>query len=252
MAGRGLAWELLRRQQEQEKYMGFDIAQTWKQHGPGDETVITVPSALVIGTHGLSVAEGSRLTKDQAAEATASLSAAMKAILYWVGDFAELLEGLFHEEASQFLDAEHFDEQTLAAARFVAKNVPLANREIAQSWPHAKAVAHLKPPVQAKLLQLSLDEDWSPAKLATEAKKAAAGGDDSALRFLLVVDCQTEKKQGEVKAALEKDGYAVTARTSVRKAPKAAKPKREKKGEVTAQKKRRGAPKMYTRKRPPQ
>jgi hypothetical protein len=92
---------------------------------------------------------------------------------------------------------------------------------------------------------MSLDEDWIPSKI-----QAAGSSDKTGLRFLLVVDAKSEAKQKELAKKLEAEGFAVTLRSSVKKEPKAAKEKKGKKGEVTARK-RRGAPKAYTRRRTP-
>jgi hypothetical protein len=133
----------------------------------------------------------------------------------------------------------------------VAKNVAPELRSKAKSWDHARVVANLKPKEQEKWLQQALEQDWIPSKLRSEIAAAANGG-ESALRFIIVVDAKTEAKQKELAKQLERDGYTCTLRSGLKKkkAQKAPAAKRAKKGEITARK-RRGAPKMYTRRRTP-
>lgn len=167
---------------------------------------------------------------------------------YLRGDLINMAEAMLGEEASQVIDPEYIgDEKDANEDRFVAKGVAPDLRLLAQSWAHAKAVAHLKPKEQEKFLQLALDEEWIPSKLKNEVA-AAGSSDKTALRFLLIVDVKTEAKQKEWSKKLEAEGFSVTLRSSVKKEPKAKKKKAKK--EVTA-KKRRGAAKMYTRRRPP-
>jgi hypothetical protein len=167
---------------------------------------------------------------------------------YLRGDLINLAEQHLGEEASQVIDAEYIgDEKEANEDRFVSKGVAPELRIRAKSWAHAKTVAHLKPAQQEKYLQQALDEDWIPSKLKQEIQ-AAGSSDKTALRFLLVVDVKTESKQKEWAKKLESEGFSVTLRSSVKKEAKAA--KKAKKGEVTARK-RRGAPKAYTRRRTP-
>ncbi len=168
---------------------------------------------------------------------------------YLRGDLIVLAEQHLGEEASQVIDAEYIgDEKEANEDRFVSKGVAADLRMKAKSWAHARAVAHLKPKEQEKYLQLALDEDWIPSKLKNEIA-AAGSSDKTALRFLLVVDVKTEAKQKEWAKKLELEGFSVTTRSSLKKEPKASKGKKGKK-EVTARK-RRGAPKAYTRRRTP-
>jgi hypothetical protein len=207
------------------------------------------PFRLTHGGYGLELAGG-----------TPPIQAFAKALLYLKvhadrlrflrGDLILLVESNHGEEASQIIDDEYVgDLKEANADRFVSKGVAPDLRLKAKSWAHAKEVAHLKPEKQAKFLQMSLDEDWIPSKLKSEIA-AAGSSDKTGLRFLLVVDAKSEAKQKELAKKLEAEGFAVTLRSSVKKEPKAAKEKKGKKGEVTARK-RRGAPKAYTRRRTP-
>ncbi len=204
------------------------------------------PFRLTHGGYGLELAGG---TPPVQAFAKALLYIKVHAdrLRYLRGDLINLAERHLGEEASQVIDQEYIgDEKEANEDRFVSKGVAADLRMKAKSWAHAKAVAHLKPKEQEKYLQLSLDEDWIPSKLKNEIQ-AAGSSDKTALRFLLVVDVKTEAKQKEWAKKLESEGFSVTTRSSLKKEPKATK---KGKKEVTARK-RRGAPKTYTRRRTP-
>lgn len=209
--------------------------------------IMKVAPIFHVTEHGISLEPGTKPTREQGEQLAACIGTALRAGMYWAGDAANLLEEVFGEEAAQFLDAEHFgDASVLSQAQQVCKKVSPAQRAKAKSFGHSKAVAGLKVKDQDKYLQLALDNDWSLSKLKAEVDGIGASS-ETGLKFILVVDCGTEARQGEVKADLEKQGLSVTVRTSVKKAAKPAKPKKE----VTAKKKRTGPPKMYARRRPP-
>lgn len=169
---------------------------------------------------------------------------------YLRGDIINMAEQHLGDAASQVVDPEFIgDEKEANEDRFVSKGVAPELRIKAPSWAHAKVVAHLKPKEQEKYLQQALDDDWIPSKLKNEIA-AAGSADKTALRFLLIVDVKSESKQKEWAKKLEAEGFSVTLRSSVKKEPKAKKGKGKGKKEVTA-KKRRGAPKPYTRRRTP-
>lgn len=204
------------------------------------------PFRLTHGGYGLELAGG---TPPVQAFAKALLYIKVHAdrLRYLRGDLIVLAEKHLGEEASQVIDAEYIgDEKEANEDRFVSKGVAPDLRMKAKSWAHSKAVAHLKPKEQEKYLQLSLDEDWIPSKLKNEIA-AAGSSDKTALQFLLIVNVKSESKQKEWAKKLEAEGFSVTLRSSVKKEAKA---KKAKKGEVTARK-RRGAPKAYTRRRTP-
>lgn len=210
------------------------------------DQIVKVGPAFELSEHGLSLVEGAELTPEQAQQTTEVLSRIVKSIGYWVGDFARTAEALFHEEASQYLDAAHFDESVLNAFRAVADRVPIENRKLSPSWAHSKTVSKLKPKDQQKWLQMSFEQDWSASKLRDEIQGASTAT-ESVPQFLLVVDCRTEANQSAAKTYLESKGLTVTVRNGMKKKPKVKKLKAAKK-EVTA-KKRSGAPKPYTRRR---
>jgi hypothetical protein len=204
------------------------------------------PFRLTHGGYGLELAGGTPPVQ-AFAKALIYIKAHADRMRYLRGDLINLAETNLGEEASQIIDPEYIgDEKEANEDRFVSKGVAPDLRLKAKSWAHAKTVAHLKPKEQEKFLQLALDEDWIPSKLKNEIV-ASGSSDKTALRFLLVVDVKTESKQKEWAKKLESEGFSVTLRSSVKKEPKK---KKAKKGEVTARK-RRGAPKAYTRRRTP-
>lgn len=180
------------------------------------------------------------------------------AVKYWLGDLILMGESLFSEEASQVIDQSFLTEQEVKKYTYVAKQVAPTTRAHAQSWDHANAVAHLKPEEQLEWLDKSraggstsgADEPWSARKLAAEIAKANAEEGKTIMRWWLVVECGTEAKRDKLAERLEGEGFGIKKQEKLAKVPKAKKA-RKKKGEVTAQKKRRGAPKMNTVKRPP-
>lgn len=215
------------------------------------EQLVPLGAPFALTEHGLSAPFGPRPTIEQCAAAAMKLKRIHGALAYWIGDFAELVETLHGEEASQIIDPEFLDEKTLSDYRFVAKSVGVPIRRMAPSWDHSKAVARLPPAKQEKWMQQSLDQDWIASKLKAEISADGAGG-STAMRFLIIVDAKTEAKQKELAKKLESEGFVCTLRSGLKKEAKAKKAKGggRKKGEVTARK-RRGAPKMYTRRRTP-
>lgn len=190
---------------------------------------------------------GAAPTLDQCGGALRRITKIMDGAKYWRGDLLNLSEGLFAEEASQIIDHELLDESAAKAEMFVAKHVAPTTRAHAQSWDHARVVAGLKVEQQVEWLDKSRADDWSARKLATEIGKDAAGG-KTVVRYWLVVECGTEAKRDKLAEDLGAKGFTVKKQEAMKKVPK---PKKAKKGPVTAQKKHRGAPKMNTRKRVP-
>lgn len=175
-------------------------------------------------------------------------------LMFYLGDLMNLAESLYSEEASQIIDHEDIDERTAKDCTFVAAHVHPRIRGLAPErdpWPYCQAVAKLKPEQQEEFLRRAAEEDWSVPKLKTEITAANAAGGKSAMRFLLIVDCKTEPGQGKLAKELEGRGLSVTSRSGLKREPKAKKKGKAKRGEVTAQKRKKGAPKMYTRRRPP-
>jgi hypothetical protein len=147
-------------------------------------------------------------------------------------------QGLFTEEASQIIDSDLLDEAEAKAESYVAKHVTATTRAHAPSWEHARAVANLKAEQQVEWLDKARGEDWSARKLQTEIAKAGAQG-KTVMRWWLVVECGTEAKRDALGDKLERDGYGVKRQEAMRKVPK---PKKVKKGPVTARAKRAQKP----------
>lgn len=213
---------------------------------PGFE-IVPLGASFVVGSTALERRGPDAPTLYQCGAALRRVTKIIAFDRFWRGDLLNLTEGLFAEEASQVIDHELMDEADVKIERLVSAKVAPTTRSHAQSWDHARAVVNLKSDKQVEWLDKSRGEGWSARKLATELAKAAAGG-KTVMRFWLVVECGTEAKRDKLAETLTADGFAVKRQEGMKKVRK---PKRAKKGPVTAQKKRRGAPKMNTRKRVP-
>lgn len=214
--------------------------------GNGGE-LVTLGSKFHVTEHALVVGTATAPTLEETAQAADKLKRIHDALKYWIGDVIRMAEGLFHEEASQIIDASFLDEKTINDCRFVSTRVDVDVRQLAPSWDHAKAVANLKPVDQKKYIQKALDENWIASKLKSEVQAASVGG-KTGLRYLLIVDAGTEPKQAALAKKLEGDGYGVTTRTGIKRDPKPAKKPKGKK-EITARGKKGGHVKPYARRR---
>ncbi len=189
------------------------------------------------------------------------------AVKYWAGDVLNLAGTLFGEDASQLLDPDLLDEKESREWQRVAEKVDPVTRAHAPSWEHAQAVAKLATPQQVEWLDKARGEDWSARKLASELAQFGAKG-KTQMRFWLVVECGTEARRDKLAGQLEAQGFSIKKQEALRKVPKpkkakaaataqrkllkGAKPKKPaRRGPVTAQRKRKGAPKMNTRRRLP-
>ena len=220
--------------------------------GEAHEQLVAVGAQFELGEHALT-APGPPPTMAQCGDGLMRLSKVASRIKFWGGDLLALTETLFAEEAAQIIDSELMDEREVKAEIFVATHVAPRVRDLAPAhdpWGYCNAVAGLKPSEQEEFLLRAGENDWSLSKLRAEVAAAKAGG-ESKMRFLLIVDVRTEALQEKVGAELEGRGYHVTKRTGLRKEAKPKKAAKAKKGPVTAQRKHKGAPKMYTRRRAP-
>lgn len=184
-------------------------------------------------------------TLEQCGSALDRVKKVYSGVRYWLGDLMNLTETLFQEEASQYIDASYLSEQEVKDYRRVAEKVAPTTRAHAPSWEHARAVCHLLKEEQVEWLDKARGEDWSARKLSSEVQAAAAVKGKTVMKFWLVVECGTEAKRDTLASRLTSEGF------SIKKQEKLVKVKKAKKGPVTAQKKRKGAPKMNTRKRVP-
>jgi hypothetical protein len=191
--------------------------------------------------------DGVALTLGQCAAALGRITHIRAATKYWRGDVLNLAGTLFGEEASQLLDPELLDEKETREEQRVAEKVGPVARAHAPTWEHAQAVAKLAQPQQIEWLDRARGEDWSARKLSSELASFAAQG-KTQMRFWLVVECGTEAKRDKLADQLSAQGFTIKKQEALRKVPK---PKKAKKGPVTAQRKHKGAPKMNTRKRVP-
>ena len=190
------------------------------------------------------LAQAGTLTLGKCGEALVKITQIGSAVRYWRGDLMNLAETLFHEESSQIIDSDYLTEAEAKAERFVAEKVKPTTRAHSPSWEHSRAVAKLPDEQQVEWLDRATAEDWSAGKLKTEM--SLAGAAKTFLQWMCVVDCGTENKRDKLADRLEGEGFTVLKRDKVKKQPK---PKKAKKGEVTA--KRRGPKKMNQARRPP-
>ncbi len=191
---------------------------------------------------------GAPPTLQECGQALARIIRISDAVKYWAGDVLNLAGTLFGEDASQLLDPDLLDEKESREWQRVAEKVDPVTRAHAPSWEHAQVVAKLATPQQLEWLDKARADDWSARKLASELAQFAAQG-KTTMRFWLVVECGTEAKRDRLADRLEGEGFSIKKQEALRKV---AKPKKERKGPVTAQRKRKGAPAMNTRKRVPQ
>ena len=146
-----------------------------------------------------------------------------------LGDFVNFAEAAYGEKASQILDAaDGWAKATRKVYAWVCKNVPRENRLIPPlTFGHLQVVAELSPDAQRVWLDHAvLGDEHGPLSIAKlKQQMAAAEGDKTHLRFLLIVDCDTEIRQTQLAARLEGDGYGVTVPNGVGKAKKVSKKK---------------------------
>ncbi len=184
-------------------------------------------------------------TLQQCGGALLRITKVLSGARYWRGDILNLTEGLFAEEASQVIDQEHLTEAEAKAEMYVAKNVKPTTRAHAQTWDHAKAVAGLKDEDQVEWLDKSRADDWSARKLSSEIASSKAEPGKTVMRFWLVVECGTEAKRDKLAEELTREGFTIKKQE---KLSKVKKPKKAKKGPITAKGK---GQKMNTKRRPP-
>lgn len=216
----------------------------------GDDAVmsnqlVAVGAQFMLDSVGLSLPRGTKPPILSFEHAFERLGAASESINYYIGDLVNLGESLYGEEAAQMIDDKHLDEKSVRTYAWVCKRVQDTERRVAQSFSHAQVVAALGREDQRKWLEKSRGEDWSVSKLKFEVQAASADG-KSKIRYLLIVDCPSESKQNKVAEELEADGLVVLKKQAIKKV---VKPKKEKKGPVTA--KRKGPTKMSATKRVP-
>jgi len=211
---------------------------------PGFELVPLARNHLVVDSVALEV-HGEPPTFEQWSRGADHLKKIHGAVRFWLGDLINLGESLFLEEASQVIDQSFLSEKEVKDYSYVAKLVKPTVRAAAQSWEHCHAVARAgiqAPEKQREWLERSRGEDWTARKLATEIAMATLDG-KTFMKWFLVVDTPSEAKRDKLAEQLQADGWTVSKKEAVKKAPKAKKAKKE----VTARAKK--APKASTRRR---
>ncbi len=219
-----------------------------QQDMPGLE-LVQLDAPFVVDSVALERRTSVEITIPQCERSLRRLVKISDAVRYWQGDLMNLVDTLFHEEASQVIDHELMEEATAKQLMHVAQTVRPTTRAHAQSWDHARVVAYakLEDDKQVEWLDRSRADDWSARKLATEIAQEQAGPGKTTMRWWLVVECSTEARRDKLAEELGPRGYTVKKQEKLTKVPK---PKKAKKGPVTAKGKPAGR-KMNTRRRPP-
>lgn len=121
---------------------------------------------------------------------------------WMIGDFVNMAEATFGEEASQLVDVEHLPEASIKVYRWASARVALSNRRRELSFEHHVAVAALEPSQQIVWLQKAIDGDdgakWSSARLKREIKNAEAGGPPlgaASAEYTVTITCDGEADQ---------------------------------------------------------
>lgn len=161
--------------------------------------------------------------------------------LQWaIGDWICAGEGRFGDKAAQVLDHTAWSVRTTAVYRWAASRVPPENRRPDLTFSHHVVVAELPPDQQREWLEKAATPEeaggdpWSIQRLKREMAVASAKG--TAMRWLLVVDCDDEAEREKLKKSLEKSGHvcrcAEATRKRALKVGKAARPKLKAKAKV--------------------
>jgi hypothetical protein len=143
--------------------------------------------------------------------------------LQWaIGDWICAGEGQFGDKAAQVLDHTAWSVKTTAVYRWAASRVPPENRRTDLTFSHHLVIAELPVEQQREWLERASrgtigdgSEPWSVERLKREM--AVASVKDSTLRYLLVVDCKTEKAREKLKTKLERQGHLCHCTEGTRK-----------------------------------
>lgn len=149
-----------------------------------------------------------------------TLSTAERGIQFAIGDFANYVEDVFGEEASQIIDySEGWSESTLFVYKWMAKNVKLEHRRMDRlSVQHHLAVATLPEPLQTKwLTEAAADREDRPWTVRRMKDAIRVNGDAPETGWWLQVLCQSAADQQALQTALEQQGRIVKLLTSRRK-----------------------------------
>lgn len=134
-----------------------------------------------------------------------------RGIQFVIGDWLNMLEDRFGEEAAQAIDATRWSEKTLSACRWVAKSVPPESRMMDRglSFEHHKAVAKLSPSKQRTWLKKAAgdgtEQPWTVARLRAAM---TAGEDLPIVGWRLLVTCDSPEDRQQLQDRLEGQGKA--------------------------------------------
>jgi hypothetical protein len=150
-----------------------------------------------------------------------------------LGDYINLLEEQFGEEASQIIDAGEWSLKTCAVYRWLARSIAAKDRRMDRlTIAHHLQVAALDAPRQRDWLRKAADDGnelpWTVARMKAEMK---TGEPLMPVTFWVLVSCKSEKDQRAFIGEMEKIGRACKAverRERVEKAAKAKKAKTRK------------------------
>lgn len=156
-------------------------------------------------------------------------------IQFCVGDWLAYGEGTYGEKAAQIVDHGIFAEKTCGVYKWVAKQVPMENRQLLGrplAFTHHMAVAELPAAEQRMWLEKAAGVNdagitWSVSQLKEEIAAKTVG---STIRYILIVDCADEAARERLASRLESDGLQVKRTEATTKRPR--------KGPVTARKRR--------------
>lgn len=181
-----------------------------------DETASEAPRGLAPLRHGKfrftpnGVEFSEEPTFDEWSEACHVGAIFARSVQMLVGDLLNYGEDRFAERASQVVDAEHWDADTVRVYQWVAKNVPFENRMLDRlSFKHHQIVAALPPKDQKRWLDQCLADGegaWTTAKLKAAISQ---GSDTPEMATWLMVLPKDQPHRVHLKLLLEKEGALV-------------------------------------------
>jgi hypothetical protein len=161
-------------------------------------------------TH-LCLQPGRETSFDEWAAFGADLGTAHDAVQFWIGDWMNLGDGLFGEQAAQAWEDVGLELATLQQYAWVARLVT-AERRIGPplSWSHHRAVADLPPHEQTRWLEQACigegGRPWSVGRLTRQLSRQKAGVPTT---LWLVVECHDADDQQALKDRMEGEGRTV-------------------------------------------
>jgi hypothetical protein len=109
-------------------------------------------------------------TWDEAVEVTKRLDVIGRNAPWWIGDWLNYTESIFHETWTQLIPDIGWDEKTLKNWKWVAENVRPNGRYENLSWSHHEKIAKLPPEMQDLWLERAATGGWTVKRLMDELK----------------------------------------------------------------------------------